>query len=118
MGHVNRRFKLASGTLREIIRRIVDVAGPERIILFGSAARDEMGPHSDIDLLVIKDGRFHRGRLTEKIYMNLFGAGRAVDVVVVRSEDVERYKNSPALVICSALAEGKVVYGAEKKGSG
>jgi predicted nucleotidyltransferase len=118
MRHANRRFKPASATLREIIRRIVDVAGPERIILFGSAVRGEMGPHSDIDLLVIKDGKSHRGRLTEKIYMNLFGAGKAVDVVVVRSEDVEQYKNSPALVICSALEEGRVVYGAEKKGSG
>jgi len=39
-------------TLEEIIRRIVQVAQPERIILFGSAARGEMKPHSDVDLLV------------------------------------------------------------------
>ena len=42
--------KVASRVLREIIRRIVVVAQPDRIILFGSAARDEMGPHSDVDL--------------------------------------------------------------------
>ncbi|MCY3598654.1 MAG: nucleotidyltransferase domain-containing protein [Gemmatimonadetes bacterium] len=41
-------------TLDEIIRRIVAVSQPEKVILFGSAARNEMGPHSDIDLLVIK----------------------------------------------------------------
>jgi predicted nucleotidyltransferase len=99
-------------SLREIIRRIVKVAAPEKIILFGSAARGQMGPNSDLDLLVIKRGKFHRGRLTEKIYMNLFGVGQAVDVVVVTSDDVQRYGDCFALVIYPALREGKVVYAA------
>jgi hypothetical protein len=71
-----------------------------------------MGPDSDVDLLVIKRGKYHRGRLTDKIYMNMFGVGQAVDVVVVTPEDVERYKDSFALVIYPALREGKVVYAA------
>ena len=99
-------------TLKEIVRRIVEVAAPDKIILFGSAARDRMGPDSDVDLIVIKGGEYHRGRLTEEIYMNLFGAGQAVDVVVVTPEDVERYRDSRALVIRPALEEGKVVYAA------
>lgn len=33
--------------LGEIIRRIVEVARPEKIILFGSAARGEMGPNKE-----------------------------------------------------------------------
>jgi len=37
-----------------IVRQIVEVAAPEKIVLFGSAARGELGPNSDIDLLVIK----------------------------------------------------------------
>ena len=41
------------GTLDEIIRRIVEVAKPEKIIMFGSAARGTLGPNSDVDLLVI-----------------------------------------------------------------
>ncbi|MBI4729455.1 MAG: nucleotidyltransferase domain-containing protein [Acidobacteria bacterium] len=98
--------------LAEIIRRVVEVAGPERIVLFGSAARGEMGPNSDIDLLVIKRGEFHRGRLTEEIYMRLLGVGQAVDVIVVTPEDVERYRDSIAVVIGPALREGRVVYAA------
>src|SRR5215207_4684079 len=50
--------------LAEIIRRIVRVAAPQRIVLFGSAARREEGPVSDLDLLVIKPGRYHRRHLT------------------------------------------------------
>ena len=45
---------LDEATLQEIIRRIVQVAQPQKIILFGSAARGEMGPNSDVDLLVVK----------------------------------------------------------------
>jgi len=97
-------------TLNAIIQRVVEVAKPDKIILFGSAARDQMGANSDVDLLVIKSGNFHRGRLTEEIYMNLFGVGQAVDIVVVTPEDVERYRDSLALVIHPALEEGKVVY--------
>jgi len=96
-------------TLNEIIRRIVEVAQPEKIILFGSAARGEMGPHSDVDLLVVKSG-VHRRNLAKAIYRNLLGVGQAVDIIVVTPEDIERYGKCPALVIEPALREGKVVY--------
>jgi predicted nucleotidyltransferase len=97
--------------LAEIISRIVEVARPENIILFGSAARGEMRPNSDVDLLVIKSGA-HRLNLTGEIYLNLHGVEEAVDVVVVTPEDVERYRDSDPLVIAPALRGGKVVYAA------
>jgi predicted nucleotidyltransferase len=100
---------VAQETLHEIIQRIVEVAQPEKIILFGSAAREEMGPNSDIDLLVIKSGA-NRLELTGQIYRHMHGVGEAVDIVVVTPEDVERYRDSYALVIAPALREGKVVY--------
>ena len=95
--------------LDDVVRRIVAVAQPERIILFGSAARGEMGRHSDVDLLVVKRGA-HRRNLAGRIYRDLYGVGAAVDVVVVTPEDIERYGNSHALVIKPALDEGRVVY--------
>jgi predicted nucleotidyltransferase len=103
------RRRVDQKTLDDIIQRIVEVAQPEKIILFGSAARGEMGPNSDVDLLVIKSGA-HRLDLTGHIYRNMHGVGEAVDVIVVTPEDVERYRDSQALVIAPALREGKVVY--------
>jgi len=97
--------------LDEIIRRIVEVAQPEKIILFGSAARGEVGPNSDVHVMVVKSG-VHRKKLAGDIYMKLYGVGHAVDVVVVTPEDIERYGKCPALVIEPALREGKVVYDA------
>jgi predicted nucleotidyltransferase len=103
---------LNASLLNDLVRRVVRAAQPQKIILFGSAARNEMGPHSDVDLLVIKPGRFRRGRLTEAIYRSLRGAGAPVDVVVVSPDDVDRYGEDSCMVIAPALREGKVVYGA------
>lgn len=101
---------LSEKKLREIIRRVVKVAHPEKIILFGSAARGQMGPNSDVDLLVIKPGKFHQGHLTGEIYMNLHGVGVPVDVILVTPEQVEKYAETHFLVISPALREGKEVY--------
>jgi len=101
---------LSEEKLQEIIRRVVQVTQPERIILFGSAVRGKMGPNSDVDLLVIKGGEFHQGRLTGEVYMNLHGVGQAVDIILVTPEQVERYRHTHYLVIAPALREGKEVY--------
>ena len=96
-------------TLNDIVRRVVEVARPEKIILFGSAARGEVGPNSDIDLLVVKDEEDARG-LVAQIQRELRGVRVAVDEIVVAPKHVERYKNSHALVVKPALREGTMVY--------
>ena len=95
--------------LADIVKRVVEAAKPEKIVLFGSAARGTMGPDSDLDLLVIKGGKFNRHRVTTAIYRHLSGE-IGVDAVVVTPEEVERYRDTHCLVICPALREGKVVY--------
>ena len=97
--------------LDEIVRRIVQAARPERIILFGSAARGECGPDSDIDLLIVKSN-VHRRRLAMDLYEALADIEQAVDLIVATPEDIERYGQSPALVLESALREGKLLYAA------
>ena len=103
MGTVDRNI------LKDIVRRVVEVAAPEKIVLFGSAARGDMGPDSDVDLLVVKGG-VHRRDLAGRIYENLWGVGAAVDIVVVTPDDIQRFRNSHALVIKPALREGRVVF--------
>ena len=97
--------------LQEIVRRIVALAQPERIILFGSAARGDAAPGSDLDLLIVKPG-VHRRRLAMDLYEALADIGRPVDLIVATPEDIERYGKSPALVLEPALREGKVLYAA------
>jgi predicted nucleotidyltransferase len=102
--------RLSEATLQDIIRRIVDVAQPERIILFGSAARGEMGPHSDVDVLVVKRGDYNPSQVVGDIYMSLYGVRQAVDVLVVTPEQLEQYRDRHCLVIAPALREGKEMY--------
>jgi predicted nucleotidyltransferase len=94
------------------MKAVVRAAKPEKIVLFGSAARGTMGPDSDYDVLVVKGGKFNRHRVTVAIYDQLSDEA-AFDVVVVTPEEVERYRDTHCLVICPALREGRVIYEAK-----
>lgn len=100
---------VAPHVLDEIVRRVVDAIQPEKIILFGSAARGEMTRHSDVDLLVVKDGVDPLDAMGW-IYRSLYGVGAAVDAIVVSPGALERYKDSHCLVYKPALAEGRVIH--------
>jgi uncharacterized protein len=114
MGEPQRKVMLPSdprGVLDEVLHRIVEVAQPDEIILFGSAARGEIGPDSDLDFLVVKSGVPHRRHLAQQIYLALFGIPVAVDILVVTPEDIQYLRDKPGSVIGPAVREGKRVYG-------
>ncbi len=104
--------QLDTALLGEIVRRVVEVARPDRIVLFGSAARGEMGPDSDVDLLVIKSGVEHRRRLAQRIYRGLIGVGVPVDIVVAAPEDIERFGQRVGSILRPALRAGREIYAA------
>lgn len=102
--------KIDPNLVREIVERIVATAKPEKVILFGSAARGELGPDSDLDLLVIKAGVVHRRRLAQQIHRKLFGIPVPVDIIVATPEDVRELGHQPGSVVMAALDEGVEVY--------
>ncbi|TAK33474.1 MAG: nucleotidyltransferase domain-containing protein [Chloroflexota bacterium] len=98
--------------IQELVRRIVEVAHPVRIILFGSAARGQMGPDSDIDVLVVVPHADDRDTAARRIYRNLIGFGTPVDVVVATESDLRVYGDNFSLVYYPALHEGREIYAA------
>lgn len=96
--------------LQELTRRIVDAVHPLKIVLFGSAARGDMGPNSDLDVLVVMPEGIHRRRTAQQIYQDLMGFGFAKDIVVVTQSDIERYGSNPYMIIKPALDEGRELY--------
>jgi len=96
--------------LSELVRRIVESVHPSRIILFGSASRGEMGPDSDLDLLLVVPDGMHRRRTAQTVYKSLRGLGFAKDVVVVTENDVKKFAGNPSLVLYPALQHGKELY--------
>lgn len=97
-------------TIEEILKRIIGAVQPDKIILFGSHARGLRKPDSDIDLVVVVSGNIHRRRTAQKIYMSLIGVGRSVDVIVLKPEDLERYRSSVGVIIPEILKDGKELY--------
>ena len=94
----------------ELVRRIVEAVHPRRVILFGSAARGEMGPNSDLDVLVIMPDGTHRRRTAQEVYRRMWGFGFAKDIVVVTESDVREYRTNPYIMIKNALEEGRELY--------
>ena len=94
----------------ELVRRIVEVAHPLRIILFGSAARGAMGSHSDLDVLVVMPDGIHRRKTAQEIYRRLWGFGFAKDIVVVTESDLRKYGDNFSLIYYPALREGREIY--------
>lgn len=96
--------------LDTLVARILAVVKPIRIILFGSAARGEMGPDSDLDVLVVVPDGVHRRNTMEKIYLELYGLGVAKDIVVATASDIERHRDNWSFVYYDAIREGKDLY--------
>ena len=96
--------------LDEITRRIREVSDPEQIILFGSRARGDFGPDSDLDLLVVKETAESTRAEAGRIYRALRNIPIPVDVVVVRPAYVAQYKDIIGTIVRPALREGKVLY--------
>ncbi len=94
----------------DLVRRIVEIVSPLRIILFGSAARGEMGPHSDLDVLVVMPNGIHRRKTAQDIYRRMWGFRFPKDIVVVTESDVVQYGSNPYMIIKNALEEGREIY--------
>jgi predicted nucleotidyltransferase len=96
--------------VRRIVKRIVSQFDPDRIILFGSHARGDAGPHSDVDLLVVMPVEGSKREQQLRIRMALRRATAPVHVVVTRPEDFEWRKKHPGTIERPAYLEGNVLY--------
>jgi predicted nucleotidyltransferase len=94
----------------EITRRIVKTSRPDKIILFGSHAREEANADSDLDLLVIVPGVRHLRKESIRVRRALRGLLAPVDIIIATPEQVRRLGNTRGLIYQSALREGKVLY--------
>jgi len=94
----------------EIVRRLLTVSDPVQIVLFGSYARGDFGPDSDIDLLVIAEGVEHLRQESVRLRQALRGLPVPIDVIVATPQHVQRYRDAIGMIYGPAMREGRVLY--------
>ena len=98
--------------IAEIVRRVLSVAQPDRIILFGSAASGQLTRDSDIDLLVLEANAGSTRQQSVRIGDALRGLGYPFDVIVMPTERFEETKRVIGGIAYPAHKYGKVIYAA------
>ena len=86
--------------LEKIVNTIVDSVHPQKIILFGSRAREDHNERSDYDVMVIKQGLNNERKISRRIYKTLFEKKirKAVDIIVVDRDKFQIQKENPYLI--------------------
>jgi predicted nucleotidyltransferase len=95
---------------REIVRRIIGVADPDKVIIFGSRARGDHRPDSDVDILVIQESSEPRYRRAGPLYAALASLPVEVDVLVYTPREVLEWSKVDQAFVTTAVREGIVVY--------
>ncbi|HEX9974875.1 MAG TPA: nucleotidyltransferase domain-containing protein [bacterium] len=93
-----------------LIESVVKEIDPLKIIVFGSWARGENKPDSDVDLLIVMPEGIHRRRTAQMLYRNIRGVSIPFDLIIATSSDLEKHRNNIGLIYSTILAEGKEVY--------
>jgi predicted nucleotidyltransferase len=94
----------------EIVKRVLGVAEARRIILFGSAATEQMSKDSDIDLLVLESAPGDTREESVRIRRAVRGLGYPFDIIVMAAERFEESKSVVGGIAYPANKYGKVIY--------
>ncbi len=96
---------------KAIAEQIVQKYHPQKIILFGSAAKNVMTEDSDFDFLIIKADAAHYGIDRMREVRRLVKKDVAADFLVYTPEEFDDLLRLGDPFLKGILREGKVLYG-------
>jgi predicted nucleotidyltransferase len=102
--------KITAPLIRRMVKRIVQEFDPEQVILFGSQARGDAGPDSDVDLLVVMDVKGSRWKNGSEIHLALYDFLVPLDILVTTPDDFGWRKDVFGTIEWPASREGKMLY--------
>lgn len=93
------------------LQRLIEAARPRKLYVFGSYARGESGPDSDLDVLVVVDDSVTAPRRESlRLRQALRGIHMPVDVLVVTESFFNAHRDSPGLIYREVIDTGRLVY--------
>jgi predicted nucleotidyltransferase len=99
---------------RTVADAVVRSANPEKVFLFGSAARGDATSDSDLDLLVVEPSSFgpthSRRDVVRKIREALSMFPVSKDILVFSADEFAKWSQSPNHVVARCLSEGRLIY--------
>ena len=105
--------KVDDKLLKEVVRRILSVETPLKIVLFGSHGRGNARPTSDLDLLIVEErsdlSRYKRATPYRMALLNV-DLDADIDIVVWTRDEIAEWANVQLAFITTILREGKVLY--------
>lgn len=101
---------IVQAQIDRMVKRIARKFRPQQVILFGSQARGDAGPDSDVDLLVVMDFEGSALDMAVEIRTALHSILIPKDIIVTRPEDFAWRKEVVGTIEWPATREGKVLY--------
>lgn len=102
--------------VRKAVRLLIKVGRPNKIILFGSYITGHMNSHSDLDILVVKQGPVRNPRQeSARLRRQLGDIVMPMDIVVISEARLNALKERHDLVYREALTTGRIFYEAYKR---
>lgn len=98
--------------IQQAVQRVVEVATPSRVIVFGSHARGEATERSDLDLLVVEPEVANVGEEMIRLHKALWPLNIPVDLLVCSESDFAKKREWRSSAIYWAAREGRVMYAA------
>ncbi|HEX6270716.1 MAG TPA: nucleotidyltransferase domain-containing protein [Anaerolineales bacterium] len=106
---IDQRERIPQEAIDEVVRQIAEKFKPQKIILFGSYARGNPRPESDVDILVVMETPLKESKQSLEIRRHLsvmFG----LDLIVYKPQHLEKRLEMGDWFLRDILREGKVVY--------
>jgi uncharacterized protein len=100
----------APEAIADMVRRIVESVSPDRVLVYGSYARGEADPESDVDFFLIFQEISDRREIVRRAYEALVGTDLPKDLVISTAQEYERYRKVASTLHAIVWREGRVVY--------
>jgi predicted nucleotidyltransferase len=96
--------------IAQIAQTIVEALHPERIVLFGSRAREDAGPDSDVDLMVEMESRLPPHERAKHVYRLFHPRHWSMDVLVYTPDEASKFRHQRYSMLAEIERTGRVLY--------